>query len=150
MLSDEMNTLRKDKNPAFDYCEADYWIAYKDGKPVGRIAGIINKTYNEINNAKRARFGWVDFIDDEEVSAALFSTVEKWAREKGMDKLNGPLGFCDADHQGMLIEGFEELGMIMRYTIILTIRASGKAGLYEGYDWIEIELKVLIPEKIIK
>ena len=153
MLSDEMNTLRKDKNPAFDYCEADYWIAYKDGKPVGRIAGIINKTYNEINNAKRARFGWVDFIDDEEVSAALFSTVEKWAREKGMDKLNGPLGFCDADHQGMLIEGFEELGMIITiynhpyYPVHLE-----KLGYMKDIDWIEIELKVPdeIPEKIIK
>ena len=107
---DEMNTLDWNKNPAFDFCEAKYWLAYRDGKIVGRIAGIINNKYIEKWGNKYARFGWIDFIDDVEVLKALISTVETWASEKGMEAVEGPLGFTDLDYEGMLIEGFEELG----------------------------------------
>ena len=95
--SDEFNTLRKDKNPAFDFCEAEYWLAYNDKTIVGRIAGIINHKYNEKWKVKTARFGWFDFIDDNEVSSALLHTVEQWAASKGMEHIHGPLGFTDMD-----------------------------------------------------
>ena len=87
---DEINTLREDKNPAFDFCEAKYWLAVKDGEIVGRIAGIINNMYIEKWGTRNARFGWVDFIDDQEVSKKLFETVEAWAMDKGMTGIHGP------------------------------------------------------------
>ena len=108
--SDEVYTLSKDKNAAFEFCEADYFLAYRDGKVVGRIAGIINRRANERWNTKSVRFGWVDFIDDMEVSRALFNAVEEWGRSKGMTQMVGPLGFTDLDPEGMLIEGFDQLG----------------------------------------
>ena len=108
--SDEVHTLSKDKNAAFEFCEADYFLAYRDGKVGGRIAGIINRRANERWNTKSVRFGWVDFIDDMEVSRALFNAVEEWGRSKGMTQMVGPLGFTDLDPEGMLIEGFDQLG----------------------------------------
>lgn len=109
---DELDTLRKDKNPAFDYCEARYWMAYKNGEPAGRIAAIINPRANSKWNYKKMRFGWVDFIDDIEVSRALFNEVEKWAAERSMESIDGPLGFTDMDNEGMLVEGFDKLPTI--------------------------------------
>ena len=109
---DEMTTLRKESNPAFDFCEARYWLAYKENEIVGRIAGIINKRAIGIWGRKHARFGWIDFIDDRDVSAALLSIVEQWAREKGMVGIDGPMGFTDFDKEGMLIEGFNEMGTL--------------------------------------
>ena len=105
LVMDEINTLSPSKNPAFEFCDAKYFMAYKDGKAVGRIAGIINKQVNERTNKKVARFGFVDFIDDKEVVDALFDAVEKWGKEQGMDELNGPLGFTDMDLEGMLVDG---------------------------------------------
>lgn len=110
LFTDEMHTLRKDKNAAFEFCEAEYFLAYREGKIVGRIAGIINHRANEKWNTKSVRFGWVDFIDDYEVSKALFAAVEEWGRSKGMEQVIGPLGFTDMDPEGMLIEGFDQLG----------------------------------------
>lgn len=89
LYSDDMHTLSKDKNAAFEFCEAEYFLAYKDGKVVGRIAGIINQRANEKWNRKSVRFGWIDFIDDLEVSSALFNAVEKWGKEKGMTEIVG-------------------------------------------------------------
>ncbi|MDE6683535.1 MAG: GNAT family N-acetyltransferase, partial [Muribaculaceae bacterium] len=110
LISDDVATLNPEENPAFDFCEAKYFMAYRDGKPVGRIAGIINRQVNEKSKSKTARFGFIDFIDDHEVSAALMEAVEDWARKKGMKKIIGPLGFTDLDHEGMLTGGYEELG----------------------------------------
>ena len=110
LFIDDMNTLRKDKNAAFDYCEAEYFMAYKDGKLVGRVAAFINKRANEKFNKKDVRFGWIDFVDDLEVSKALFDAVEEWGRSKGMNAMVGPLGFTDLDPEGMLIMGFDKLG----------------------------------------
>ena len=110
LYSDEMSTLRSDKNPSFECCEAQYFLAYKDEKIVGRVAAIINRRANERWNTKSVRFGWVDFIDDMEVSRALFNAVEEWGRSKGMTQMVGPLGFTDLDPEGMLIEGFDQLG----------------------------------------
>ena len=92
LFSDDLHTLSKDKNAAFEFCEAEYFLAYKDGKLAGRIAGIINHRANEKWERKSVRFGWVDFIDDIEVSQALFNAVEEWGREKGMTEIVGPLG----------------------------------------------------------
>ena len=110
LFMDDMNTLRKDKNVAFDFCEAEYFMAYKDGKLVGRVAAIINKRANEKFNKKDVRFGWIDFVDDLEVSKALFDAVATWGKSKGMTSMVGPLGFTDLDPEGMLIMGFDKLG----------------------------------------
>ena len=115
LYEDTINTLHKDRNAAFEFCEADYFLAYRNGKVVGRIAAIINHRANEKWGRKTARFGWVDFIDDNEVVDALFATAEKWARERGMTEIEGPLGFTDLDPEGMLFEGYEKLGSM--YTI---------------------------------
>jgi len=153
LVFDEYNTLRKDKNPAFEDAEAEYWIAYKGGKPVGRIACIINNKAIEKWGTKNARFGWVEFIDDREISALLFETAEKWAREKGMDAIVGPMGFTDLDKEGMLIEGFDELGtMPMIYNHPYYREHLEALGYAKDVDWIEFEIKVPdeIPEKIIR
>jgi len=111
--SDEVQTLSpyiKNRNAAFEFCEAQYFLAYRDGKVVGRVAAIINHRYNEQWQRKAVRFGWIDFIDDIEVSRALLKTVEDWGRERGMQEIIGPLGFTDMDPEGMLTFGFKELG----------------------------------------
>jgi GNAT superfamily N-acetyltransferase len=141
--TDEVNSLRKDKNPAFDFCDAKYWVAEKDGKIVGRIAGIINKRYNEKWNAKTARFGWFDSIDDAEISSALLDTVEQWAKGNGMTSLHGPLGFTDMDGEGVLVEGYEEistLGALYNYPYYPAHIEN--AGFVKDADWIEYEVKM--------
>lgn len=110
LFFDDMNTLSPDKNVAFDFCEAEYFMAYKDGKIVGRVAAIINKRANEKFGKKDVRFGWIDFIDDIEVTKALFDAVEAWGKSKGMTAMVGPLGFTDLDPEGMLTMGFDKLG----------------------------------------
>ena len=110
LYTDDVNTLRKDKNAAFEFCEAEYYMAFKDGNMVGRVAAIINHRANEKWQQKRVRFGWIDFIDDMEVSAALLKAVEDYGRDKGMTEMVGPLGFTDLDPEGMLTWGFDQLG----------------------------------------
>lgn len=150
LLMDEYETLRADKNPAFEYCRAKYWLAFKDGKPAGRIAGIISQRYIEKWGNKYARFGWVDFVDDAEVVKALFATVEKWAREQGMEGIHGPLGFTDMDHEGMLVDGFNELGTLAAiYNHPYYPKQLEALGYAKDVDWVEFEVKVpdQIPEK---
>ena len=106
LFMDDLSTLKKGCNPALDFCETAYFLAYKNGKIVGRIAAIINPVANQTWKQNYARFGWVDFIDDYEVSTALFDAAIDWAKAKGMTAIHGPLGFTDFDHEGMLIEGF--------------------------------------------
>lgn len=143
LIMDEFNTLNKKKNPAFEYCDAKYWLAYKDGKLVGRIAGIQNHAYVKKWGNKYTRFGWVDFIDDPEVSEALFRTVENYARENGMEAVHGPLGFCDMDHQGLLVEGFEEMGTIITYYHYPYYKEHlERLGYVKDVDWLEHEIKV--------
>ncbi len=102
LISDDVETLSPDINPAFDFCDAAYFMAYRDGKPVGRIAAMINRQVNEKSKSKLARFGFIDFIDDPEVSGALLKAAEDWGHSMGMEKIIGPLGFTDLDHEGML------------------------------------------------
>ena len=150
LVSDEIATLDSKVNPAFDHCESAYFMAYRDGKPVGRIAAMINKQVNEKENSRQARFGFVDFIDDAEVSKALFDTAEQWAKEKGMDNIVGPLGFTDLDNEGMLINGFEELGtMATIYNYPYYPQHIERLGYEKEIDWHEflIEVPEQIPDK---
>ncbi|MCX7775548.1 MAG: GCN5 family acetyltransferase [Spirochaetaceae bacterium] len=151
LYSDDLNTLRKDRNPAFEFCEAEYWTAWKDGRMVGRIAGIINHRYIEKWGNRYARFGWIDFIDDREVSAALISTVEHWARAKGMEGVHGPMGFTDLDREGMLVEGFQEKATLATiYNYPYYPEHLEALGYTKDVDWIEfqISLPTSIPEKV--
>ena len=143
LFEDAMGTLRKDRNAAFEFCDADYFLAYRDGKIVGRIAAIINPHANEKWGVKAARFGWVDFIDDNEVVDALFSTAEAWARERGMTEIQGPLGFTDFDPEGMLIEGFDRMGtMATIYNYPYYPKHLERLGYVKDVDWVEFLFKV--------
>lgn len=151
LLMDEFRNLDKKKNPAFEFCEAEYWLAYKNNQLVGRIAGIINKRYNEKVGKNIARFGYIEFIDDEEVSEKLFKTVESWAKEKGCQAIHGPLGFTDMDPEGTLVEGFEELPTIATiYNYPYYPLHIEKNGYKKDIDWLEYELipPKDIPEKV--
>lgn len=150
LISDDVATLSPEENPAFDFCESAYFMAYRDGKPVGRIAGIINRQINEKGKTPVARFGFIDFVDDHEVSAALLKTVEDWARAKGMKKLIGPLGFTDLDHEGMLTGGYEELStMATIYNYPYYVEHLERLGYEKESDWLEFLMEVpdKIPEK---
>lgn len=150
---DDINTLDKKKNPAFEFCEAEYWTAWKEGKMVGRIAGIINRRFVEKWGKKYARFGWIDFIEDFEVAKALVTTVEAWARDKGMEGVHGPLGFTDLDREGMLVEGFGERATFATiynhpyYPVYME-----KLGYAKDVDWIEflVQTPEAIPEKVLR
>lgn len=147
LVSDDVATLSPDVNPAFDFCEASYFMAYRDGIPVGRIAGIINRQVNEDSKKQTARFGFIDFIDDPEVSAALMNAVEEWARSKGMKRMIGPLGFTDLDHEGMLVEGFQELStMATIYNHAYYVVHMEALGYKKESDWVEYLMDV--PESI--
>ena len=144
LFFDEMATLRRDKNPSFECCEADYFLAYKDGKIVGRVAAIINRRANEQWKVQQVRFGWFDFIDDDEVSKALLDTVAQWGRERGMTEMAGPLGFIDTDREGMLVEGFDELTtMYINYNYPYYADHIARYGGFEkDNDYVEIKVKI--------
>ncbi len=153
LVIDDVNTLNPLKNPAFEFCNAEYFMAYRDGKPVGRIAGIIHRISNQERNKKEVRFGFVDFIDDAEVVDALFLAVEKWAKAHGMESIIGPLGFSDMDYEGMLVEGFEELStMATIYNYPYYQTHMERMGYEKRADWVEFRMKVpdSIPEKHLR
>ena len=154
LYSDEMATLRSDKNPSFECCEAKYFLAFKDGKVVGRVAAIINRRANERWNCHQVRFGWFDFIDDFEVSTALLKAVEDWGREKGMAEMAGPLGFSDTDREGMLVEGFDQLStMYINYNYpYYPQHMERMGGFKKDNDYLEMKVKVpeVVPEKFSK
>lgn len=148
LFSDDMNTLSKDKNAAFDFCEAEYFLAYKDGKLAGRVAAIINHRANEKWQTKSVRFGWIDFIDDIEVSKALFKAVEDYGKAHGMEQMIGPLGFTDFDPEGMLTFGFDELGtMATIYNYPYYPEHMEKLeGFVKDNDY--VEFKIFVPEEV--
>lgn len=150
LVSDDVATLMPSKNPAFDFCEAVYFMAYRDDVPLGRIAGIINHQVNDSHGVRKARFGFVDFIDDKEVVDELFEAVEEWARKKGMTELVGPLGFTDLDHEGMLVDGYDELStMATIYNYPYYPAHLERMGYVKDSDWVEylIDVPAQIPEK---
>ena len=147
LVSDMISTFLPSENPAYEFCESAFFMAYRDGKPVGRIAGIINSLVNQREQKQEGRFGFVDFIDDEEVVDALMRAVEQWAKEKGMTCLTGPLGFTDMDPEGCLIEGFDQLGtQATIYNYPYYPKHFERLGFVKDVDW--VEFKVIVPEQI--
>ena len=141
LIADEMNVFDAKINPAHEVCEHVLFMAYRDNRPVGRIAGIINHAANAKWNVKKVRFGWMDFIDDKEVSVALLDAVSEWGKSKGMDRLNGPVGLTDFDHQGLLVEGYEYLApMASLYNYPYYVRHLEEYGLTKEADWIEYQI----------
>jgi GNAT superfamily N-acetyltransferase len=147
LRSDDLNTFRADRNPAFEFCRARYWLAYRENKPVGRIAGIINQRHIDKWGQRYARFGWIDFVDDPMVAKALLETVENWAKKEKLEAVHGPLGFTDLDREGMLVEGFDELGTLATfYNYPYYPQYMEQAGYKKDIDWVEFEIQ--IPEKM--
>ncbi len=147
LYDDMLNTFSRKKNAAFEFCEADYFLALRDGHIVGRVAAIINRRANETWKKQEVRFGWIDFVDDIEVSRALIDTVKAWGRERGMTTIAGPMGFTDMDAEGMLVEGFDQLStMATIYNYPYYPRHMEELGFGKVTDW--IEMKLFVPERI--
>lgn len=153
LYDDMLNTFNPKKNAAFEFCEADYFLAYRGDEIVGRVAAIINHRANDTWHKKEVRFGWIDFIDEEEVSAALLDAVAKWGKERGMEAMVGPLGFTDMDAEGMLVEGFDQLGtMATIYNYSYYSEHMEQLGFEKEADWVEYKLTVphQLPEKFVR
>lgn len=153
LIFDEINTLRPDKNPAFDVCEAQSFMAYRDGKPAGRITAIINKLVNQRSNVADLRFGFVDFIDDAEVVDALFNAAAEWGKERGMTSIVGPMGFSDMDHEGMLTFGFDELGtQATIYNHPYYPTHMERMGFKKDAEWVEYRITIpdSVPDKYVR
>ena len=147
LYEDMLDTFSPKNNPAFEFCEAEYFLALRNGEIVGRVAAIINNRSNNTWNQKVVRFGWIDFIDDKEVSRALIDTVKAWGKERGMNELQGPLGFTDMDAEGTLIEGFDQLSTIATiYNYPYYPEHFEALGMEKAVDW--VEKKIYIPEAI--
>ena len=137
---DDINTFRSRKNPALDHSEFVRFLAYKDGRVVGRICGIINHIANQKWNVKKCRFGWFDFEDDFEISETLLNAVADWGRANGMELLNGPVGFTDFDHEGLLLEGYEYYApMASLYNFPYYVMHYERLGFTKEADWIEMQ-----------
>lgn len=149
----EKLTLKPGSNPAFEFCEAQCFLAYNDGKVVGRVAAIINHRANDYWKREMARFGWFDFVDDPKVSEALLLAVEKWGKGKGMTEIAGPFGFEDMDREGMLVDGFDELSsMYVNYNYPYYPKYMDRLGYRKDNDYVEYRIKVpeVTPEKFAR
>ncbi len=145
LLEDTLETFDARRNPAFRFCQAAFFLARREGRIVGRVAAIINTRANERWGKQEVRFGWIDFIDDMEVSRALLDTVEQWGRERGMTRMVGPLGFTDLDPEGMLTEGFDQLSTLCSiYNYPYYPEHIARLGLVKEAGW--VERKVFIPK----
>ncbi len=150
LVIDQIATLTPEGNPAFDFCEAQSFMAFDNGEPVGTITAIINRAANEKTGKRQMRFGFMDFIDNEEVVDGLIDAVAEWGRERGMTEMVGPVGFTDLDQEGMLIEGFDEMGtMATIYNYPYYVRHFERLGFEKDADWVEYRISVpdSIPEK---
>ena len=147
LIIDDMNTLDSNTNAAFEFCQTEYYLAYKDGKVVGRVAAIINNKANEAWKVKQVRFGWIDFIDDMEVSGALLDAVIAFGKKHGMNQIVGPLGFTDFDREGMLVEGFDRVTtMATIYNYPYYPEHMKKHGYVKETGW--MEYRITIPETV--
>ena len=147
LVMDELNTLDKTKNAAFEFCEAEYYLAYKEGKLVGRVAAIVNHKANEAWKVKQVRYGWFDFIDDIEVSSALLDAVISFGKSRGMTQIVGPLGFTDFDPEGMLVDGFDRISTLaLIYNHPYYPEHMKKLGYTKETGW--VELRITIPQSI--
>ena len=141
IVMDDLNTFDKAKNAAFEFCEAEFYLAYKDGQLVGRVAAIVNHKANEAWNVKQVRFGWFDFVDDIEVSAALLDAVAAFGKSRGMTDMAGPLGFTDFDPEGMLVEGYDRVStMALIYNHPYYPEHMKKLGYHKETGWVEYRL----------
>ncbi len=150
LIIDQIATLDPDSNPASDFCESQSFMAFDNGEPVGTITAIINRASNAKTGLKQMRFGFMDFIDNAEVVDALFDAVTEWGKERGMTEMVGPVGFTDLDPEGMLIEGFDEMGtMATIYNYPYYVDHMKRLGFEKEVDWIEFRIAVpdSIPEK---
>lgn len=150
LISDITGTFDPKENPAYEFSESICYMAYRDGQPVGRIAGIINHNLNKRTGKKEARFGFVDFIDDKDISELLFKFVEEWARKKGMESMHGPLGFSDMDPEGLLVEGFDQMGTsVTIYNHPYYVEHIEALGYEKDTDWVEFKIQIPkeVPEK---
>ncbi len=150
LITDQIDTLRPEGNPAYDFCEAQSFMAFRNGEPVGAITAIINRAANEKTGERQVRFGFMDFIDDEEVVDDLFDAVAAWGRERGMTEMVGPLGFTDLDPEGMLTEGYDEIGtMATIYNYPYYVDHMERMGFEKDAEWVEYRITVPdgIPEK---
>lgn len=150
---DQMDTLDQKKGAAQEFCDSKLYLAYKDGKLVGRVAAIVNRLANKQWNHKEVRFGWYDFIDDREVSKALMDKVEEFGRKYGMESVVGPLGFTDFDPEGLLIEGFDQLStMALIYNYPYYVDHIEEMGFQKDADWIEYKIEVpkALPERVAR
>lgn len=150
---DELNVFDRKKNPVMEFSDYQLFMAYRDGKAVGRIAALINDKANEAWNVKHVRFGWMDFIDDYEVSAALLDAVRDWGKARGMDAMNGPVGFTDWDHEGLLIEGYEYVAPLASlYNYPYYVEHMERYGLKKEIDWIEYQITppTEVPERLAR
>lgn len=153
MPIDDLNTFDREKNGAFDFCDTELYLAYKDGEVVGRVAAIVNRKANESWKVNQVRFGWIDFIDDIEVSAALLDAVAKFGKAHGMTQIVGPLGFTDFDPEGMLVEGFDRLStMALIYNYPYYPEHLKKLGYVKETGWVEYRITIpeVLPERHIK
>lgn len=153
LFLDEMHVFDRAKNPALDFCDYQLFLAYRDKKIVGRIAALINYKANERWQSEHVRFGWMDFIDDLEVSHALLDAVAEWGRAHHMTAMNGPVGFTDFDHEGLLIEGYEYIApMASLYNYPYYVRHMEDYGLTKEADWIEFQINppAEVPERLLR
>ena len=147
LISDDYNTFDPKKNGEFDFCQAQMFLAYKEGKVAGRVMAIINNRANETWKVKQVRYGWIDFINDEEVAKALLDAVAAWGKERGMTDIAGPLGFTDFDPEGMLVEGFERVATIIGiYNYPYYPQILEKLGYTKETDW--MEYRITIPDEL--
>ncbi|MBN1649518.1 MAG: GCN5 family acetyltransferase [Spirochaetales bacterium] len=151
LFRQEKRKLDRERNPAFEYCQARYWLAEQKGRVVGRIAAIYNPLHEEVWGRKLLRFGWFDFTDNPGVSAGLLSEAEKWARALGCEGVHGPFGFTYLDRKGFLIDGFDRDGSHPTLYNFAYYRTHLEAGGYgKEIDWVEYMITVpgSIPEKV--
>ena len=150
LIGDTIDSFTPSRNAAFEFCEAQTFLAYSGRKVVGRVAAIINHKANKVWNVKTVRFGWIDFIDDIRVSQALLDTVARWGKERGMDRLEGPFGFTDFDPEGMLTDGFDRMGtMATIYNYAYYPEHMQKLGLEPSAKWVERNIPYNdVPEKM--
>ena len=153
LFMDEKDTLSRDKNPSFEFCDAEYYMAYRDGKPVGRVAAIINNRANKRWGQKNVRFGWFDFIDDREVSEALIEKVRAYGMERGMDTIIGPMGFIDLEREGLLVEGHDTMAtMHANHNFPYYKEHLEAMGFVKDNDWVQqlVTVPEGVPEKFAK
>lgn len=151
LINEEKNTWNPKENPALDYSEAKQYLALKKGKVAGRIAVIINHKEAQELGINKVRFGWLDFIDDIEVSKMLINTAVAFAKQNNIKKIEGPMGFTNLDKSGMLTMGFDKLAtMIGLYNHAYYPQHLERLGLVKEKEWVEFEMEfpTVLPEKV--